>query len=306
MAGPDLTERFRRSKLEKYLLHDEKVIIAQHEHWAVLAKKTAAVVGALVVVIFIDTWLPGSLGRLTNLFWWAWIGLVVWYLWQLLEWWGRWLIATDKRLLMNHGLIIKEGVAMLPFNRMADLTYFRTAPGKLFGYGTLVREGAGHNQTLREVKWVKHPDETYRTICAQVIDVEDRARGTTDEDLYGHRFEDGPPEHAPGLHQPYIPIEARTGPISDRPGRADHSPGIRIRYGGKTKKQADPGEPWYQSADLRDSSLRDADTGPINYRRSVTDLSDKWTPTTDDGYQDNSDGDTNENQDSDDDGNQDD
>jgi len=276
MVKPDLDERFRRSRLERYLLAEEEVILAQHQHWAAIAEPLASAAAGLLVVLAAGIWLPASV--LTDLLVWAWIALCLRAFWKWLLWWRSWLVATDKRLLLNYGLI-HEGVAMISLGRVVDLTYTRSTIGQVLGYGSLVRESSGHSQTLHEVRWVKHPDSTYLTICATIFGLEDRQRGA-DEDLHGHRFEDGPPEHAPGLHVPYIPLETRTRPadLPAEPNRTDDSTGIRIRYGGTKKVER---EPWYQSPDMRDSALRGADTGPIRYRRPATDASDDWTPTTD-------------------------
>ena len=107
-----------------------------------------------------------------------------------------------------------------------------------------------------------------------------------DEDEHDHRLEDVPPPHAPGLYAGYVPPDERTGPtaspdVSDQADETDEdddSIGIRVHYG-TGSKQGDR-ESTHQSADLRESSLRDTDTGPIPYRRSTTDEGDYWHPTT--------------------------
>jgi len=47
---PELDERFRRSKLHRYLLADENVIVAQRQHWASVAVPVGSAVAGLVAI----------------------------------------------------------------------------------------------------------------------------------------------------------------------------------------------------------------------------------------------------------------
>ena len=279
---PDLDERFRHSKLKRYLLADENVLIAQRQHWTALWKPIAIGVAGLFVVVTLNYFLPPSM--LTDLLWWALLALAIWNALRWFEWRRNWMVATNKRVMVNHGLV-NQGVAMFSLGRVPDLTYSRSTLGRLLGYGELKRESTGDGQTLHKLRFVEHPHATYTTICAAIFDLQDRMFGM-DEDENEHRFEDGPPPHAPGLYAGYIPPEERTGPTeppdhSDQADQAADSIGIRVHYGTGSKQSNR--ETVHQSADLRESSLRDADTGPI-YRRSTTDADYDWHPTTDADY----------------------
>jgi hypothetical protein len=283
--APDLDERLRRSKIGEYLLADEVPILAQHQHWAAIAEPVGSAVGALTVVIALNYWLSASL--LTDLLWWAWFVVAVrafvkWILWR-----REWLVSTDRRLLVNYGLI-HQGVAMLSLARVVDLTYTRSTLGQLLGYGTLERESTGENQTLHEVKWVKHPDATYLTISAAIFDLPNRPR-KLDDDPYRRRVHEDQPPQIPELYAGYTsvsrrqdPADPRDGPVEAAPAQAqsdlDEEPvGIQIQYGRSPKGSREPG---YPSPELAGFSIRDADTGPIPYRRSTTDAG-TWRPTTD-------------------------
>jgi len=276
---PDLDERFRHSKLPRYLLADESVLIAQRQHWAALWQPIAVSVAGLFVVVTLNYFLPPS--SLTDLLWWVLLALTIWDALKWFEWRRNWMVATDKRVMVNHGLVT-QGVAMFSLSRVPDLTYTRSTLGRLLGYGELKRESTGDSQTLHKLRFVEHPHATYTTICAAIFDLQDRMFGM-DEDENEHRFEHVLPPHAPGLYAGYVLPEQRTGPTespddSGPAGQADDSIGIRVHYG-TGSKQGDR-ESGHQSADLRESSLRDADTGPIPYRRSTTDEGDYWHPTT--------------------------
>jgi hypothetical protein len=120
---PELDERFRHSKLQKYLLADENVLVAQRQHWAVLWMPMLIGVGALVVVLTLNLFLPA--GTLTDLLWWGLLAVAVWDALRWIEWRRNWMVATDKRVMINHGLI-NQGVAMFSLSRVPDLTYTRS------------------------------------------------------------------------------------------------------------------------------------------------------------------------------------
>lgn len=285
MARPDLNERVRRSGMERFLLADEVILIASRPHWAKVAKPVLLAGAGFALVLLLDTIMPSNMGGLVNLLWLAWLGLMGWAALHVIMWRRNWFIATDKRMLVNHGLrLVNVNVAMLSLSKVVDLSYTRTTMGFLLGYGTLVRESSGSGQTLHDVEWVRHPDETYRTICAAVFGLPDHER-RVEEDLHGHRLEDGPPAHAFGRQAEHVTVEARTGPVEfkNEADEAMEPTGIRIRYG---ESKAGRRETWLGSPDLAVPALRGTGAEQIPYRRSTTDADDGWVPTTGDEDQD--------------------
>ena len=269
---PELDERFRHSKLQHYLLADENVLIAQRQHWASLWIPIVIGVAGLIVVVALNIFLPP--GTLTDVLWWILFALAVWDALKWFEWRRNWMVATDKRVMVNHGLV-NQGVAMFSLSRVPDLTYTRSTLGRILGYGELKRESTGDSQTLHKLRFVEHPHATYTTICAAIFDLQDRMFGM-DEDEHEHRLENGPPQHTPGLV--ITPGKGRPpSDFGDESAQDDNPPGIRVHYGVSRHHERDP---WRQSADLRESSPLDADTGPIPYRRPTTDESAGWRPTT--------------------------
>ena len=272
-------ERPRHGVLGRYLLDGERLLTAVHQHWAKVAEPVASVVAGLVLVLALDSTLPATLGIVANLLWWAWFVVVARALWRILEWRHDWFVATDKRLILTYGLITQK-VAMMPLAKVTDMSYNRSPLGRLLGYGTFVMESAGLDQALRRVRWVDNPDHTYRVICAEIFGVEDRER-VVDGDEHDHRFEDGAPPHTPGLYAEYAPPGGQSTSSDSRQEskQPDSSAEIPIRYGRSPKGEPDT---WFQSPDLRDPALREADTGPIPYRRPATDDGGGWLPTTND------------------------
>jgi len=278
-----LVRRPRRSGLDRYLLDGERIVTASHHHWARIAVPVISVAAGLIVVLLLDSVLPASLSLLANLLWWGWFAVIGWAVWELLKWRHDWFVATDKRLILTYGLITAK-VGMMPLTKVTDMSYTRSPLGRLLGYGTFVMESAGLDQALRRVKWVDNPDHTYRAICAEIFGVEDRER-LVDSDEHDHRFEDGPPPHTPGLYAEYAPAAGRPAASDSRtePAPPDDTPDLPIRYAAPPRGDRDP---WYQSPDLREPALREADTGPIPYRRPATDDGEGWRTTTNDPDQD--------------------
>ncbi|MHB8186305.1 MAG: PH domain-containing protein [Dermatophilaceae bacterium] len=229
-----VAERPRHGVLGRYLLDGERILTAVHQHWAKVAEPAVSVVAGLVLVLALDSSLPATLGIVANLLWWAWFVLVGRALWKVLEWRHDWFVATDKRLILTHGLITQK-VAMMPLVKVTDMSYNRSPLGRLLGYGTFVMESAGQDQALHRVEWVPQPDQTYRAICAEIFGV---GVGVDDDDD-DERVPDGP-------HGPH-----------GGPDTTGYSTAIPIRI---TGPQPDDGGP----------DIHEADTGPISYRRPTS------------------------------------
>ena len=123
---------------------------------------------ALFVVMWVDARVRVDAGAIARVLWFAWFIMLVWMVFQIAQWRHDRFIATDKRLLLDYGLITKK-IAMMPFIKVTDMSYHRTVPGRIFGYGEFILESAGQEQALRKVEWVPHPDATYRIICAEIF-----------------------------------------------------------------------------------------------------------------------------------------
>jgi len=159
---------------DRYLLDGERVVVALHRHWAMVARPVACAVVGLVFAVWVDVITPAGAKVVSTAVWWLWLAVVAWTVWQLVGWRREWFLATDKRLILTQGLIAKR-VAMMPLTKVTDLSYVRSIPGRVVGYGQFVLESAGQDQALREVSWIPQPDQTYRAICTEIF-------GSSDDD----------------------------------------------------------------------------------------------------------------------------
>jgi hypothetical protein len=261
--------------LAPYLLPGERVVAAVHHHWARVAEPVASAVLSLVVVLWIESNVTVSTqGVMTPL----WLGF--WFLvgragWNLLEWRHDWFVATDKRLLLRHGLVTHK-VAMMPLLKVTDMSYVRSVPGQLLGYGRFIMESAGQDQALHLVNWVPRPDETYRAICAEIFHIDASAlpgapgfheRGAPDGEVRGprdagHDLDPGlDPDLDPGLDEevtghagfgsaPYPDVPPIRDPLQDRLDSWSRAMPVS------------GGERFYASDDLLDDERGPA-TGPV-------------------------------------------
>jgi hypothetical protein len=229
-------------EVDRYLLDGERLVTAVHQHWAKVAEPVATALAGVVLALWLDARVQPPLGFVSTVAWWAWFVLVLRAAWELAQWRHDWFIATDKRLLLFHGFVTRR-VSMMPLLKVTDMSYERSVPGRLLGYGRFVMESAGQDQALHRVNWVPDPDEHYRAICAEIFGVADHDRVFPAEERWdGDAPHDLPP--IPGVPDPYAGWD-------DPQHRHD------LRAKGS--------DSLYRSPDLQ-ARDRSADTGPIPIR----------------------------------------
>ena len=180
------------SGLSPILLPGEQLVTAVHAHWARLLKPIAISVLVLGIAMFFDANLTHDSQPIGNFLWFVFFVSLIWLGWHILEWRHDWFAATDKRLLLRYGLITHK-VAMMPLIKVTDMSYERSIPGKLLGYGRFVMESAGQEQAMRTVEWVRRPDETYRAICAVIFNIGPPSGTTTVREIEEDDTGTGPP-----------------------------------------------------------------------------------------------------------------
>lgn len=150
--------------LERYLLPSERRVLAVRRHWSRLAEPAASALAGLVVLMWADQRLPLGVPLARDLLLAGWVALVARLVWRALEWRADWFVVTDRRLLLRSGIITRK-VAMMPLIKVTDMSYSRPPAGRLFGYGEIVIESAGHDQALRRIRHLPRPDSLYLEIC---------------------------------------------------------------------------------------------------------------------------------------------
>ncbi len=153
--------------VHRYLIPAERVVLMHREHWLSLWQPASYLAIGVLVTGLARTALPDQHG-VQNVCVALMLVAALWFVWRWLNWRRDWFVATDRRLLKTYGILTRQ-VSMMPLSKVTDMRYERTPLGKLVGYGTFVLESAGQEQALSTINWVHEPDETYRTVTAQIF-----------------------------------------------------------------------------------------------------------------------------------------
>ncbi|MEC3979262.1 PH domain-containing protein [Amycolatopsis sp. H20-H5] len=153
---------------DEYLLDTERRVIRVRRHWAVLLWDTFEAAALLVICVLVSYLLPAALYIGQNVLWYIALLVILRFAYTVMEWWVERLVVTDKRFVMTTGVFTTK-VLMMPITKVTDLTYERTATGRLMGYGTMVVESAGQIQALNKIDYLPRPEEFYDTISELVF-----------------------------------------------------------------------------------------------------------------------------------------
>ncbi|HET6291129.1 PH domain-containing protein [Amycolatopsis sp. QT-25] len=153
---------------DEYLLDTERRVIRIRRHWAVLLWETFETAALLAVCVLVSYLLPPAAWIIQNILWYAALLIILRFAYVVMEWWVERLVVTDKRFVMTTGVFTTK-VLMMPITKVTDLTYERSAWGRMMGYGTMVVESAGQIQALNRIDYLPKPEEFYDTISELVF-----------------------------------------------------------------------------------------------------------------------------------------
>jgi uncharacterized membrane protein YdbT with pleckstrin-like domain len=152
--------------INKYLLPREVQVAVVRQHPAVLIPASAQALGGLLVAgLLTATVLHGIIAGVV---WIAWGVLVLRLLWKILNWSVDYFVVTTERLLLTTGFLTRR-VAMMPLTKVTDMSFRRTFPGRLLGYGEFIVESAGQDQALRNVEYIPYPEQLYLLVCGMLF-----------------------------------------------------------------------------------------------------------------------------------------
>ena len=154
----------------RYLTPEERIILEVRRHYAVLIPESFLTVAVLAGSLALGTVLSpgdGSTG-LDKLFGALSVLIVLRLGWKVWQWWEDRVFVTDQRIFEVSGVLTRK-VASMPLMRVTDMTYQRSLLGRLLGYGGIIVESAGHEQSLKSIEGLPRPDDFYRTLTSLVI-----------------------------------------------------------------------------------------------------------------------------------------
>jgi len=152
--------------INKYLLPREVQVATVRQHPAVLISPSAQALGGLLLAgVLSATIVQGILGAIM---WVAWLVLFVRLIWKVVNWSVDYFVVTSERLLLTTGFLTRR-VNMMPLTKVTDMSFNRSFPGRLLGYGEFIVESAGQDQALRNVEFIPYPEQLYLLICGMLF-----------------------------------------------------------------------------------------------------------------------------------------
>jgi len=152
--------------ISKYLLPREIEVARARQHPAVLIPASALTLGGLLLAGILSATVLHGIPA--DVLWVAWLVLLLRLVWKVLNWSVGYFVVTSARLLRTSGFLTRR-VNMLPLDKIVDMSFERTFPGRLLGYGAFVVETAGKDQALRNVEFIPYPEQLYLLICGMLF-----------------------------------------------------------------------------------------------------------------------------------------
>jgi uncharacterized membrane protein YdbT with pleckstrin-like domain len=147
------------ASVNRYLLPHERSCITVRKHPAELAGPLILVSGGLVAA--------GELTRRSvrpKIVWGAYLSVLLYFLQRVAAWQATYFTVTDRRMILVSGFVVRK-VAMMPLTKVTDMSFQRSALGRLLGYGEFIVESAGEEQALRSINFLPYPEQLYLQVC---------------------------------------------------------------------------------------------------------------------------------------------
>jgi uncharacterized membrane protein YdbT with pleckstrin-like domain len=160
--------------VKKYLLLHERdhQVITVRMHPAMLLAPVGLTLAGLVAVVVLNGSVLKHQGGARNIVWIAWGFLLLWALWRAANWAVEYFVVTSRRMILTSGVLTRK-VAMMPLNKVTDMSFQRSLGGRLLGYGEFILESAGQDQALRNIPYIPYPEQLYVEVCKLLFPSED-------------------------------------------------------------------------------------------------------------------------------------
>ncbi|GAA3619539.1 PH domain-containing protein [Kineosporia mesophila] len=178
-------------ELDRYLIPSEQIVFMLRRHWVVLAEPTATGVLGLIILAWVSNQTSGLFVQILTVLWLLLLSRLLLKAW---EWYDELFIATDRRLMLVHGIVTRQ-VDIMPMSKVTDMRYDRTVTGQILGYGKFVMESAGQDQALSTINYIPDSDLHYQQI-SQIIFAPSERKLTQKATAPGSRVPISEPEQA--------------------------------------------------------------------------------------------------------------
>ena len=156
------------ASVNKYLLPHERQVITVHQHPAILIRPIFEVLIGLAIA----GWLSSSIAHGNNT-----VILIIWIVWAVLvvrlgikvwQWSVDYFVVTSQRFILTTGIVTRK-VNMMPLAKVTDMSFQRSAMGRILGYGEFILESAGQDQALSNVDYIPYPEQLYLEVCGLIF-----------------------------------------------------------------------------------------------------------------------------------------
>ncbi len=203
-------------EVNKYLLLHEHQVITVRMHPAVLMGPVVVALGGLVLTVVLQGSILKAQSGLMAIIWILWGILFLRALWFAASWAVDYFVVTSQRMILTSGLLNRK-VAMMPLNKVTDMSFQRSFGGRLLGYGEFIIESAGQDQALRNIPFIPYPEQLYLEVCNLLFPGDS---GGSDDGGGGGGGGDPPPREC---RYPGPPLEDMGPPLVDLSPPIEHT-----------------------------------------------------------------------------------
>jgi membrane protein YdbS with pleckstrin-like domain len=159
------------ASVNKYLLPHEHQVITVRKHPAVLMGPIAIGLGGILVALVLMTTIFAHSRQAIVVLAVICVGLLLYVGFKVWGWTLDYFAVTSERMVEVSGVLSRK-VAMMPLVKVTDMSFQRSATGRILGYGTFILESAGQDQALSTIDHVPYPEQLYLEVCALIFPAE--------------------------------------------------------------------------------------------------------------------------------------
>jgi len=156
------------ASVNRYLLPHERQVITVHQHPAILIRPIFEVLIGLAIAGWLSNSVANGNGTAILVIWVVWGLVFLRLVWKVFEWGETYFVVTSQRFLLATGILTRK-VNMMPLAKVTDMSFQRSALGRVLGYGEFILESAGQDQALTNVDYLPYPEQLYLEVCGLIF-----------------------------------------------------------------------------------------------------------------------------------------
>jgi membrane protein YdbS with pleckstrin-like domain len=201
-------------EVNKYLLLHEHQVITVRQHPVVFSTPVVIALGGLVLAVVLQGSILKAQSGAVAVIWILWGVLFLRALWAVASWAVDYFVVTSQRMILTSGLLSRK-VAMMPLNKVTDMSFQRSLGGRLLGYGEFIIESAGQDQALRNIPFIPYPEQLYLEVCNLLFPGGDPSAVDVSEEDDSARACRYPSPPAEDFNPPPLEETTRNRPLED-------------------------------------------------------------------------------------------